>query len=161
MSKLPIQRFLIARNPDPDSSLPYLLRLPIGDGLVLKVRDTWPRTARVFCARADDWPTEADVIEDVAMLLCRRRGPAIDIVLDRPRENRSQIVFTTMRGGREGIFWQTRKVICTARPGARIPGRRASGLVALEIIIDTRERYPFRFARQQASTSRAALVAGD
>ena len=161
MSNLPIQRFLIAHNPDPDSRLPYLLRLPIGDGLVLKVRDTWPRTARVFCARADAWPTDADIIDDVAMLLCRRRGPAIDIVLDRPRENRSQIVFTTMRGGREGIFWQTRKVVGTARPGARIPGRRASGLVALEIIIDTRERYPFRFAKQQASTSRAALAAGD
>jgi len=161
VSNPPIQRFLIARNPDPDSSLPYLLRLPIGDGLVLKVRDTWPRTARVFCARADAWPTDADIIEDIPMLLCRRRGPAIDIVLDRPRENRSQLVFTTMRGGREGIFWQTRKVVGTARPGARIPGRRASGLVALEIIVDTRERYPFRFAKQQASTSRAALAAGD
>ena len=161
MSNQPTQRFLIAINPDPDSSLPYLLKLPIGDGLVLKVRDTWPRTARVFCARADGWPPDAEVIEDVAMLLCRRRGPAIDIVLDRPRENRSQIVFTTMRGGREGIFWQTRKVVGSARPGARIPGRRASGLVAVEIIVDTRERYPFRFARQQASTSRAALAAGD
>jgi len=155
------QRFLIARNPDPDSRLPYLLRLPIDGGLVLKARDTWPRTARVFCARADGWPPDAEVIDDVPMLLCRRRGPAIDIELDRPRENRSQIVFTTMRGGREGIFWQTRKVVGTARPGARIPGRRASGLAALEIVVDTRERYPFRFASQQATTIRAALSAGD
>ncbi len=155
------QRFLIARNPDPDSRLPYLLRLPIGDGVVLKVRDTWPRTARVFCARAGAWPPDAEIIEDVPMLLCRRRGPAIDIALDRPRENRSQIVFTTLRDGREGIFWQTRKVVGSARPGARIPGRRASGLTALEIVVDTRERYPFRFAKQQASTSRAALPAGD
>ncbi len=156
-----VQRFLIARNPDPDSRLPYLVRLPIGDGLVLKVRDTWPRTARVYCARADRWPPDAEVIEDVGVVLCRRRGPAIDIVLDRPRENQSQIVFTTIRGGREGIFWQTRKVVGTARPGARIPGRRASGLVELEIIVDTRERYPFRFVKQQATTSRSALVAGD
>ena len=79
-----VQRFLIARNPDPDSRLPYLVRLPIGDGLVLKVRDTWPRTARVYCARADRWPPDAEVIEDVGVVLCRRRGPAIDIVLDRP-----------------------------------------------------------------------------
>lgn len=154
-------RFLVARNPDPDSTLPYLVRLPLDGGLVLKVRDTWPRTARVFCARADSWPDDADVIEDVAVLLCRRRGPAIDLVLDRPREDRSQFVVTTMRGGREGIFWQTRKVVGTARPGARIPGRRASGLADLEIVIDTRERYPFRFAKQQATTSRAALKAGD
>ena len=155
------QRFVIARNPDPDSRLPYLLRLPVGEGLVLKVRDTWPRTARVFCARADGWPPDVEIIVDVPMLLCRRRGPAIDIELDRPRENRSQIVFTTMRGGREGIFWQTRKVVGSARPGARIPGRRASGLTALEIVVDTRERYPFRFASQQATTIRVALSAGD
>ena len=158
-----MMRFLIARNPDPDSSLPYLVRLPIDGGLILKVRDTWPRTARVFCARGDEWPTGADLdlVEDVGVLLCRRRGPAIDLVLDRGREDRSQFVITTMRGGREGIFWQTRKVVGTARPGARIPGRRASGLSALDIVVDTRERYPFRFAKQQATTTRAALQAGD
>ncbi len=154
-------RFLVARNPDPDSSLPYLVRLPIDGGMILKVHDTWPRTARVFCARADAWPADAEILEDVGVLLCRRRGPAIDLVLDRPREDRSQFVITTMRGGREGIFWQTRKVVGTARPGARIPGRRASGLTDLEIVVDTRERYPFRFAKQQATTSRAALIAGD
>lgn len=154
-------RFLLARNPDPDSRLPYLVRLPIEGGLVLKVRDTWPRTARVFCAPGEGWPDEPEILEDVAVLLCRRRGPAVDLVLDRPREDRSQFVFTTIRGGRDAIFWQTRKVVGTARPGARIPGRRASGLAELEIIVDTRERYPFRFARQQASTTREALTAGD
>lgn len=154
-------RFLVARNPDPETRLPYLVRLPIEGGLVLKVRDTWPRTARVFCAPSDDWPAEPQILEDVGVLLCRRRGPAIDLVLDRPREDRSQFLFTTIRGGREAVFWQTRKVVGTARPGARIPGRRASGLDGLEIVVDTRERYPFRFARQQASTVREALVAGD
>jgi len=157
-----VPRFLVARNPDPDSRLPYLVRLPLGaDGLVLKVRDTWPRTARVFCARAEGWPSDIEIVEDVGVLVCRRRGPAIDLVLDRPREDRSQFVVTTMRGGREGIFWQTRKVVGTARPGARIPGRRASGLTDLVIVVDTRERYPYRFARQQATTERAALTAGD
>jgi hypothetical protein len=40
--------FIIARNPDTDSSLPYLVRLPLGrDGIALKVRDTWPRTSKV------------------------------------------------------------------------------------------------------------------
>jgi len=29
---------LISRNPDPDSTLPYLLRVPIGDVLVFRVR---------------------------------------------------------------------------------------------------------------------------
>ena len=156
-------RFQVARNPDPDSSLPYLLRLPIEGGLVLRARDTWPRTARVYCHRAPgEWPDEPDLVEDVAVLECRRRGVAIDLVLDRSRENRSQLVFTTLPGGREGIFWQTRKVVGTARPGARIPGRRISDLGAsLAITVDTRERYPWKFAAQQATTERAALSAGD
>ena len=154
--------FVVARNPDPDSRLPYLVRLPIDGGLILKVRDTWPRTSRVFCARVDDgWPPEAEIIEEVPVSLCRRRGVAIDLVLDRPRENRSQFVFTTLPSGREGIFWQTRKVVTTARPGARIPGRRASGITELLIVVDSREHYPYRFSKQQATTERAALGAGD
>jgi len=116
-------KFVVARNPDADSRLRYLVRLPIDGGLVLKVRDTWPRTSRVFCARVDgDWPPDAELVEEVPVTLCRRRGVAIDLVLDRPRENRSQFIFTILPSGREGIFWQTRKVVTTARPGARIPG---------------------------------------
>ena len=154
--------FVVARNPDPDSRLPYLVRLPIDGGLILKVRDTWPRTSRVFCARVDDgWPPDAEIVEEIHVTLCRRRGVAIDLVLDRPRENRSQFVFTTLPSGREGIFWQTRKVVTTARPGARIPGRRASGIVELVIVVDTRERYAYGFSKQQATTVRAALTAGD
>jgi hypothetical protein len=42
-----LEAFLVARNPDAESSLPYLVRLPIDGGLILKVRDTWPTTARV------------------------------------------------------------------------------------------------------------------
>jgi len=158
----PGPRLLIARNPDPDSKLPYLLRLPIDGGLVLKARDTWPHTARVFCARAaEGWPEAPEIVEDVAVVSCVRRGVAVDLVLDRPRENRSQLVFTTLANGREAIFWQTRKVVGTARPGARIPGRRASGIEELEIIEDTRERYPYRFAHQKARAVREALPAGD
>ena len=156
------RRFVIARNPDPDSSLPYLLRIPIGEGLVLKARDTWPRTSRVYCHRADGWPEDPEIVEDVPVLECSRRGVAVDLVLDRKREFRSQFVFTRIAGGREGIFWQTRKVAGTARPGARIPGRRISDLPGpIEILVDTRERYPYRFSKQRADTDRAALAAGD
>ena len=157
------RRFLVARNPEPGSSLPYLLLVPIGqEGLVLKARDTWPRTSRVYCHRIEAWPDDAEIIEEVPVLECHRRGVAVDLLLDRKREFRSQFVFTRIAGGREGIFWQTRKVASTARPGARIPGRRISDLASpLTIIIDTRERYPYRFAKQQVETEREALPAGD
>jgi len=81
--------FVVARNPDRDSSLPYLLRLPIEGGILLKARDRWPSTTRVYCHPLDDWPPQAEILEQVAVRHCQRRGPAIDLILDRPRENRS------------------------------------------------------------------------
>jgi len=154
--------FVIARNPDAGSSLPYLIRLPLGrEGVVLKARDMWPRTAKIYCHRADGWPSEAEVVERVGVRSCIRRGAAIDLVLDRGRENRSQIVFTRIRGGREAIFWQTARTAKQARPNVAIPTRRASGHAELEIVVDVHERYPYRFAHQQTTTTRRALPAGD
>jgi hypothetical protein len=97
---------------------------------------------------------------EVPVKLCRRRGSAIDLVLDRRTNQRSQFVFTTHRG-REVIFWQTPKAVRGARPGVRVPRRRAAGLAELAIVVDTRERYPYRFAGRPVSTSRAAIPAGD
>ena len=153
--------FLVARNPDPDSKLPYLIRLPLGpNGLVLKARDVWPRTAAVYCHRADGWPAGAEIVEEVPVRSCIRRGPAVDLVLARGNQNRSQLVFKTVKG-REMIFWQSPKTVRRARPGVRVPKRRASGLRELTILIDTRERYGYRFAGKQATTEKRALPAGD
>ena len=93
------------------------------------------------------------------MVSCRRRGAAIDLVLDRPRLARSQFVFTEVKG-RPAIFWQTQKTAQAANPGGRIP-RRRSLEGTFTIAVDTRERYPYRFATQGAETVRAALPAGD
>jgi hypothetical protein len=154
--------FEVAANPDPDSTLPFLIRLPLPDGeLVLKARDSWPRTAKVYCHRADHWPQEPEIVEQVPIRSCQRRGVAIDLVLDRPRENRSQLVFTRIKGGREGIFWQSARTTRQARPGIRVPRRRAAELAQITILVDTRERYPYKFTQQQADTERRALPAGD
>ncbi len=157
--------FMVARNPEPGSRLPYLLCLPLADGpLVLKARAPWPRTAKVYCHRAEDgWPDNAEVLEQIPVRACERRGVAIDLVLDRPREHRSQLVFTRIQGGREAIFWQSARTAAQSRPGVRVPRRRPAGLLAdgLEILVDTRERYPYRFAGKQAHTIRCALPAGD
>jgi ERCC4 domain len=157
-----VAMFEVAANPDPDSTLPFLIRLPLPDGdLILKARDSWPRTAKVYCHRAEGWPADPEIIERIPVRSCQRRGVAIDLVLDRPRENRSQLVFTRIQGGREGIFWQSTRTTRQARPGIRVPRRRAAELAHLTILVDTRERYPYKFAHQQASTERRALPAGD
>jgi hypothetical protein len=152
--------FRIARNPDGDSTLPYVLWVPLRPTpLVLKAKDVWPRTAKVYCHRAE-WPDDAEIVEEVPVRACTRRGVAIDLVLDRHRENRSQFVVTTLKGGREGIFWQTAGTTRKTRPGMRLPTRRsAAGVV--DIVVDTRERYAWKFERQQASLTKRPLVVGD
>lgn len=155
-----MSEFVIARNPDPGSSLPYLVRLPLDDGaVVLKVRDVWPRTSKVYCHRAPEWPDDPDIVERVPIRSCRRRGAAVDLVLDRGRENRSQFVFTRARG-RDVIFWQTARTTKQARPNVAVPTARAAGRT-LEIFVDSHERYAWTFSTQQATTSRRALPAGD
>ncbi|HSS11636.1 MAG TPA: ERCC4 domain-containing protein, partial [Acidimicrobiales bacterium] len=152
--------FQVARNPDADSRLGYLVRLPVGDGdVILKAADTWPRTNALYCHPAE-WPEVADIIESVPVRSCRRRGVAIDLVLERARQNRAQFVFTTARG-RPVIFWQSPKTTARSRPSVRVPTRRASAFEQLTILVDTRERYPYRFAHQHANTQRQALPAGD
>jgi len=61
-----VREFVVARNPEEGSSLPYLVRLPLPDGaVVLKVRDVWPRTAKVYCHRAVEWPQQPEIVERV------------------------------------------------------------------------------------------------
>ena len=154
--------FLIARNPDGDSTLPYLLRVPLGpDGVLLKARDTWPRTTKIYCHRVDAWPEDAEIVDRVGVRTCERRGAAIDLVLDRGRENRSQLVMTTVRGGRQVIFWQTARTARQARPGVSAPAARASGIADLPVVVDSRERYGYTFADRQVAVSRRRLDAGD
>lgn len=152
----------VARNPDPDSRLPYLLRVPVSGGMVLRTSDTWPRTRALYCypVSATDWPAQPDVVERVPLTSCVRRGAAIDIVADRGREKRSQLAFTMARG-RDACFWQSPRTRKQARPNVRAPSARAAGIADLEMVVDSHERYPYRFAGRQVSLVRRALPAGD
>ncbi|SRR5579875_456978 len=157
-----MRELLIAANPEAGSSLAYLLRVPIGEGIVLRTSDTWPRTKALYChpMPPDSWPQAPQVVERVPLRSCTRRGAAIDLVADRSRENRSQLVFTTARG-REVVFWQSPRTRKQARPSVNLPSARASGIVQLEIVVDAHERYAYRFASQQVRTTTRPLPCGD
>lgn len=156
------RELLIARNPSPESRLGYLIRLPLEGGMVFRTGDTWPRTKAVFCypVPADEWPAEPEIVERVALRSCVRRGAAIDLIADRGRESRSQIVYTKARG-RDMVFWQAPRTRKQARPDVRVPTARASGLTDLQIVVDAHEQYPYTFADRQATTVRRALPCGD
>ena len=76
---------------------------------------------------AEVWPDEPQIVERVPVRSCVRRGASVDLVLDRSRENRSQIVFTRIRGGREAIFWQSARTARQARPNVGVPRARSAG----------------------------------
>jgi ERCC4 domain len=157
-----MDELLVAVNPDPDSRLGYLLRLPLAGGMVFRTSGTWPRTKALYCypVASDEWPVEPDIVERAPIRSCLRRGAAIDLILDRSRENRSQLVFTTARG-RDAVFWQSPRTRKQARPNVTTPTASAAGIADLQILIDTREQYAYRFAAQQATTIKRALPCGD
>lgn len=65
--------FVVAHNPEPDSTLSYLIRWPLPDGpLVLKAADIWPRTTEIYGHRAEGRPQSPRIIETVPVRACRR-----------------------------------------------------------------------------------------
>ncbi|MGI8625539.1 MAG: hypothetical protein ACR2J5_03060, partial [Geodermatophilaceae bacterium] len=102
---------------------------------MFRTAGTWPRTKALYCYQltADDWPERAEIVEQVPVRSCFRRGAAIDLILDRARENRSQLVFTTARG-REAVFWQSPRTRKQARPNVTTPTARAAGIAELQIV---------------------------
>lgn len=154
---------LIALNPAEGSRLGYLLRVPQSSGdLVFRTSDTWPRVKALYCypVGLDEWPDDAEIVERLPLRSCERRGASIDVILQRGRENRSQLVFTTARG-RDAVFWQSPRTRKQARPNVRTPTARAQGVEELRILVDSHERYAYRFNSQQATTVTQALPCGD
>lgn len=154
-----IREFIVARNPDARSTLPYLLQVPIEDGPIwLKAKETWPRTARVFCHQVDAPHASVEILQRVQATFCKRSGPSIDLVLARALNKRSQFVFVS-KEGRPLIFWQTAKTAKMARPGLRVPRNRAIGAPA--IYVDSRERYGYSFLQYGSMVERRPLPIGD
>ena len=88
----------------------------------------------LYCHPLDQWPEAAEIVERYPSAAAR--GAAQRSTSAGPRRNnRSQIVFTEPNPGRAGgrpmIFWQTARTARRARPGQRVPTRRASQLEQL------------------------------
>lgn len=64
-----MNELLVATNPDLDSRLGYLLRLPLDGGMVFRTSGTWPRTTALYCypVSVDEWPEEPEIVERVAL----------------------------------------------------------------------------------------------
>lgn len=153
--------FVIAKNPIEGSRLPYLLRLPLAPRpLILAARADWPVEKDVYCYELTDWPADAEVLACVPVVSCQRRGAAVELVLDRAQRRRSMFVWTMSKQGKRLVFWRSERSMRSTRPGVRAP--HARGLDgAMTVVIDTRERYPWRFATNPVTTERRRLPVGD
>ena len=67
---------LIAVNPDPDSRLPYLLRLPLGNGMVFRTSGPGRARRRCIATRSSlgDGPDDPDMVERTPIRSCTRRA---------------------------------------------------------------------------------------
>jgi len=155
------RQFIIARNPAPGSRLPLLLSLPLAPHpLLLATRADWPVDKDLYCHELTEWPQGAELLDSVPVISCVRRGSSIELVLDRPQRRRSLFVFTANKYGNRLVFWRSERSMRATRPGVRAP--QARGLDGpMRVVIDTRERYPWRFATNPVTVERRRLPVGD
>lgn len=155
-------RFVIARNPKEGTRLPYLLSLPVAgeDPVFLATSASWPADRDLYCHPVPEWPEEAEIMEELEVQVCRRRGQAVDLVLQRRSRRRSIVVWTQNRQGRTLIFWRSAASMQGARPGVRVPQARALRK-QLTVAVDSRERYAWKFADQRVKLVKRSLPVGD
>lgn len=155
----PAAAFRIGRRAGP-TRLPIVVELPLPGGpLVLATREPWPVAKDLFCSELAAWPADAEELERVPVASCRRVGASVQLVLDRGQRRRSLFVWTTKRG-RPIVFWRSERSMRATRPGVRAPTAR--GLDGpLEVVVDLRERYAWRFADLPVTVERRRLPVGD
>ncbi|EUA50678.1 lsr2 family protein [Mycobacterium xenopi 3993] len=153
---------LIAVNPDEDSRLPLLLRVPLGGGdLLFRTSGTWPREKALFAypVPLDEWPDDPVIVERVRLRSCRRRGAAIDVIADRSGTTAPSSCSPRL-GPRRGVLAVAAHPQ-TGTPERAHPTARAHGIEELQIVVDSHEQYAYRFATQQVTTVKRALPCGD
>jgi hypothetical protein len=129
---------------------------------VLATSGRWPGPRSLYCLQfsARQWPRAPEIVDHVPVLSCERRGATIDLLLDRARNNRSQLVFTTCRG-REAVFWQSARSRDQYRVRPALPAASAAGIARMEVFVDDREKDAYTFAYHPVSPVRHRLACGD
>ena len=145
---------------------PYRLTILQGEEVILQLRvqERWPGPqGQIFCMREEmrEWPPPLEEVERVPVISLRRYGKRLSVVLDRGTNKRCDFLFLKKRyknreGEYEQIFWRTQRALQERRPKVRLTAR---GDLFMHILIDTNERYPWRFSG--CKTSRERLPAGD
>jgi hypothetical protein len=131
--------------------------------LALRAQSRWPGPGQqVFCLRETEPPEElADPVEEVAIAQLRRFGRKLSLALDRSRNKRCDFLFLKRAyknrpGEYEQIFFRTQKSLRQHKSRGRT---NLFGEREIEVVIDSGERYPWKFIN--AETRRSRLPVGD
>lgn len=145
----------------------YLEEKP-NEFLILKVQARWPGPGKkLFCISEgylhQEKIEDTEPVEECNIILFKRFGKKLNLILDRKTKRRCWFIFlkkeykTRPGDYYEQIFWITQSAMKMRGAGAYIPqgGKKEQ----MEIIIDQRERYPYKFTN--ALTKRENLPVGD
>lgn len=134
--------------------------------VAVRAQASWPGPGQqVFCLRERDFdPSELlTPVERVPVAHLTRLGRKLAIVLDRPTRKRCELLAISKpyrdagRGVHEQIFFRTESGIRAHR--SRSHAELRTDGVALTVLVDSAERYPWRFPN--ARTERRKLRSGD
>jgi len=133
--------------------------------LAVRAKSAWPGPGQqIFCVRERSLdPAESlEPVERVPVLTLTRVGRKLSLVLDRAQRKRCELLTVTKprRGGDseyEQIFFRTESGIRAHRSRSKLELGNAT--VRLEVIVDSAERYPWRFPG--ALVVRRRLPVGD
>ncbi len=153
-----------------DEKFPYQLYIEVepDNFLCLNVQDRWPGPGKkIYCqplglCNTVNLPAQ-EPLEECNIITARRYGKRLIIVLDRKTKKRCWFVFIKReyktRPGEfyEQVFWITQSSEAIRRSGAYVPKVKEGA--EIEIIIDKREHYPYKFGYLQ--TKRENLPVGD
>jgi hypothetical protein len=153
-----------------NNKFPYTIYLEekLGQYLTLRVQAKWPGPGmKIFCISEGilskkNLPNE-EPEEKCPIILAKRWGKKLNIILDRKTRRRCWFIFlqkeykSTPGQYYEQIFWITQSSMKMKGPGAYIP--QGGKQERMEIIIDKRERYPYKFAH--SNIKKENLQVGD
>lgn len=150
-----------------NTRFPFRVALERDGRTVLAVRATspWPGPGQqVFCLREDgsDPDDSMELVERVPVLNHTQLGRKLAIVLDRPLRKRCEFLFIAKAyrdkpGTYEQVFFRTEAGIRSHRSRSRLEVRPSDA--ELRVVIDSGEKYAWRFPEATVSTRK--LPAGD
>jgi len=139
-----------------------------GKFLYLRAHDRWPGPGKnIFCKLEGEVTRKRlpkrEPLESCDIISLKRYGKKLNVLLDRSSRKRCWFIFLKKeyknRPGEyyDQVFWITQSSAIASRRGAYIPQSKKES--DFKIIIDTSERYPYRFGK--AEVERRKLPVGD